>query len=110
MSRAMNKTATEIAAKLRDVLRDNFTDFDGLYLFGSHAKGLSANESDIDIVVLMESFDLNKRKIYHRITSRFRYENNADLDLHPMSRRELEENPVFYNEVVNKGIFYAAQK
>jgi len=110
MLKIMSKSATEIAEKLRDVLKENFSDFDGLYLYGSHAKGLATNDSDIDIVVLIESFDLDKRSIYHKITSRFRYENDADLDLHPMSRRELEENPVFYNEVVNKGIFYAAKK
>jgi hypothetical protein len=30
------------------------------------------------------------------------------FDLHPMTREELERNPVFHDEVVNKGIFYDA--
>ena len=105
----MSQSATKIAEKLRDILRDNFSDFDGLYLYGSHAKGFATDESDIDIVILMESFDLDKRSMYHRIISRFRYENDANLDLHPMSYQELKENPVFYDEVVNKGIFYAVK-
>ena len=102
----MNSTAKEIAEKLRDVLRDNFSDFNGLYLFGSQAKGTATSDSDIDIVVLMKTWNWKETGYFYKVISRFRYENDVDLELLPMTYDELERNPFFYNEVVNKGIFY----
>lgn len=104
----MNTTATarEIAEKLRDILHEKFSDFSGLYLFGSQAKGTAACDSDIDIVVLMKTWSWKETSDFYKVISRFRYENDVDLDLLPMTRGELERNPFFYDEVVNKGIFY----
>ena len=33
-------------------------------------------------------------------------EYNVIFDLHPMNNEELKQNPIYYNQVVNKGIFY----
>ena len=103
----MKQTIKEIVEKLHHTLRDNFEGFEGLYLFGSHAKGVETNESDIDIVVLMNAWDWGKTDEFYEVISNFTYKHDAEFDLHPMTRADLERNPFFYNEVVNKGIFYA---
>lgn len=103
----MSRTAKEIVEKLHNTLRDNFEDFEGLYLFGSHAKGIADNDSDIDVVVLMNAWNWKETSNFYRVISDFTYKHNTEIDLHPMTRADLERNPFFYNEVVNKGIFYA---
>jgi len=103
-------TAKEIAEKLRNTLREHFDDFEGLYLYGSQAKGTATADSDIDIVVLLNEWNERDYCDFYKVISRFRYENDADLDLQPMTRDELERNPFFYNEVVNKGVFYDVQR
>jgi len=105
----MKLSAKEIAEKLRNALRENISEFEGLYLFGSQAKGTATEESDIDIVVLMSKWDWRDDDDFYNLISEFTYKYDADLDLHPMTRSDLERNPVFYNEVVNKGVFYAIQ-
>ena len=103
----MSKTIEEVVEKLRNTLRDNFDNFEGLYLFGSCARGVASHDSDIDIVVLMNTWDWGNTGEFYKVISNFTYKHNTEFDLHPMTRADLERNPFFYNEVVNKGKFYA---
>ena len=105
----MQKKIDKIIRILNKRLKENFSDFKGAYLYGSFAKNTSNYDSDIDIVALFDS-EPNREKIglILRITGRIEAEHDVFLDLHPMTEAELDKNPIYYNEVVNKGIFYNA--
>jgi len=95
--------------ELKKALKDSLEDFEGLYLYGSHAKGNAKDDSDVDVVVILDrAGDRNVRGIIWDIVSFLDYKYDLVFDLHPMTREELERNPVFHDEVVNKGIFYDA--
>lgn len=44
-----------------------------------------------------------------RIIGKLEAELDLVFDIHPMTLSELKNNPVYYNQVVNKGIFYGAR-
>ncbi|MEI8129459.1 MAG: nucleotidyltransferase domain-containing protein [bacterium] len=94
---------------LNKALKENFADFKGAYLYGSFAKNTSHPESDIDIVALFGSEpNREKMSIIWGIVGPIEAQYDVFLDLHPMTKAELSRNPIYYNEVVNKGIFYDA--
>ncbi|MDR1327415.1 MAG: nucleotidyltransferase domain-containing protein, partial [Heliobacteriaceae bacterium] len=102
----MKAKIKRIVQELRTALQNAIDDFEGLYLFGSQATGKATKDSDIDIVILFKNKRYWQPLDYHKILSRISYEYDADLDTHPMTRKELERNYYFHKEVVNKGIFY----
>ncbi|MDR0822722.1 MAG: nucleotidyltransferase domain-containing protein [Endomicrobium sp.] len=109
----MKEKVNELAKELRTSLQTSLEDFEGLYVFGSQAKGNAQKDSDVDVVVLVkkDSEDSKKRSVIWNIVSQLDYKYYDDglvLDLHPMTRQELERNYFFHDEVVNKGVFYAA--
>ncbi|MCL2334910.1 MAG: nucleotidyltransferase domain-containing protein [Endomicrobia bacterium] len=105
----MNKKINQMVLELRKALKNSLEDFEGLYLYGSHVKGNAKDDSDVDVVVILDrAGDRNVRGIIWDIVSFLDYKYDLVFDLHPMTREELERNPVFYDEVVNKGIFYDA--
>jgi predicted nucleotidyltransferase len=106
----MKKVVDEIASKLRDALKESIKDFEGLYVFGSQVRGDATQDSDVDIVVLFGDENSFQVDAFYDILSKFRYDyyDIIDLDVHRRTRKLLENNPIFYNEVVNKGVFYAA--
>lgn len=94
---------------LNKALKENFSDFKGAYLYGSYAKDTSHADSDIDIVALFDSApNMEKRFAIWSIVGPIEAKYTVFLDLHPMTKEELELNPFYYEEVVNKGIFYDA--
>lgn len=104
----MQKNVDEIVTMLNEKLRSNFNDFRGAYLYGSCAKNTNNIDSDIDIVALFDSVDRQKRSLIWKIVGRIEAKYSIYIDLHPITKEELERNPIYYNEVVNKGIFYNA--
>jgi hypothetical protein len=51
---------------------------------------------------LDEPYNFEKRGIIWKIVGKLEY----DYDIHPKTREQLERNYKFYDEVVNKGMFY----
>jgi len=104
----MKPIVDEIARKLRDALKESMDDFEGLYVFGSQVRDDATEDSDVDIVVILGHDYFRWPEAYHDIISQLQYEyyNAIDLDIHKRTWKTLKHNPVFYNEVVNKGVFY----
>jgi predicted nucleotidyltransferase len=77
-------------------------------VFGSQAKEDATEDSDVDIIVLLGQDYFRWPKTFHNILSQLRYDyyDIIDLDVHTKTRESLQRNPIFYNEVVNKGVFY----
>jgi predicted nucleotidyltransferase len=106
----MKDKINEIANNLRTNLKNSFNDFEGLYVFGSQVNGKATDDSDIDVVAIIDASDDKKRGVIWDIVGKIEYDYNVICDLHPMTRAELERNYIFHNEVVNKGVFYEASK
>ena len=105
----MKNKVKKVINLLNKALKENFADFKGAYLYGSYAKNTSHADSDIDIVALFDvAPNREKMGLILRIAGRIEAEYDVFLDLHPMTDEELDRNPIYYNEVVNKGIFYNA--
>lgn len=96
-----------IINKLNKKIKSLYSGFNGIYLYGSYAKGYQNEKSDIDLVAIFNKTpNIQERMNLWKIVGKFEAEFDIILDLHPMSELELEQNPIYYNQVVNKGIFY----
>jgi len=104
----MDEKINKLAKELAKTLKKSFKDFEGLYVFGSHAKGTAHEDSDVDIVLLFKNSDKDESDEYYRIISKLMYDYDIVLDVHPRTRAQLEFNYLFHDEVVNKGVFYDA--
>jgi len=104
----MKPIVDEIARKLRDSLKESIEDFEGLYVFGSQVRGDAKEDSDVDIVVLFgqEYFGMPDELFEVLFQMRIDYYDVIDLDVLPYTINSLQQNYGFYDEVVNKGVFY----
>jgi len=104
-----DKKIEKIIQDLNKKLFSKFNNFEGIYLYGSRAKGNYGPESDIDIIVLFkDSYCQKTESELAEIIIKIELEYNVFVDYHPMTLKELKRNQVFYNEVVNKGFYYEA--
>ena len=96
-----------IISKLNSSIKNLFSDFNGVYLYGSYATNTSNGDSDIDLVALFNS-DLSREKRMNlwSLVGKMETEMNITLDIHPMTMIELKKNPIYYEQVVDKGIYY----
>jgi len=104
----MKPIVDEIAIRLRDSLKESIADFEGLYVFGSQVRGDATEGSDVDIVVLFkqEYFGMPDELFEVLFQMRIDYYDMIDLDVLPYTLDNLQQNYYFYDEVVNKGVFY----
>ena len=104
----MKPIVNEIATRLRDEMSAALDDFEGLYVFGSQVRGDAKPHSDVDIVMLFGSTPFYMPDEFYEILSHMYadYYEAIDLDLQHYTMEQLKINPLFYNEVVNKGVYY----
>lgn len=83
--------------------------FEGIYFYGSRVGTSYKIDSDYDMIFIFKSdYDTTEERELTSIIIDVELENDIFIDHHPMTKEELKRNPIFYNEVVNKGLFYAA--
>jgi predicted nucleotidyltransferase len=98
----MDKTdALNIAQKYAEIVKNVF-DFQKVILFGSHVRGNSRQESDIDIAVVFS--DYNNR--LDRQLELMKLTRNVDtrIEPHPFREKEFETSNPFVNEIQKTGI------
>ncbi len=98
-----------IMNNINNSIKDIFSDYKGLYLYGSRAKNKENPSSDFDIILLTRN-KLNaemKGEIYKAI-GRVEYELDIFIDIQLLTEDEISRNPFFYDEVIKYGKFYAA--
>jgi len=98
----------KLIEELNNYINLKYKDFKGTYLFGSRAKGSFNEDSDVDIVVVFDELNRDKEFDIYGIISDLMYKYDAFIDIHLMTPEKLRQNPFFYEEVVDKGIFYEA--
>ena len=50
----MSKKALNIIAEIKKLLSENYSDFKGIYFFGSRSKTVSSIDSDYDIAIIFD--------------------------------------------------------
>ncbi|MEW5820780.1 MAG: nucleotidyltransferase domain-containing protein [Cyanobacteriota bacterium] len=98
---------SEIIKELNKLINESYGDFKGSYLYGSRAKGNAKEDSDLDVVALFDNINKEKDFELSGIVCDLMYKYDIFIDLQVYTLEKLEKNPIYYNEVVNKGIFYA---
>jgi len=82
------------------VLRTNNTDFESVWLFGSFAEDRAAEDSDIDIAVVMPQV---KSKFFQELElTRFRRSIDTRIEPHVINADDLDSP--FFEAVTRKGI------
>lgn len=102
----MQKFVKETINILSKEFSEKFDDFSGLYLYGSYATGIYQGDDDIELVAIFENEDKAKRELIWPIVGKVETELDVYIDLHPITMDELKKDEDFYDEVVNKGIFF----
>jgi predicted nucleotidyltransferase len=106
----MQKFVEETINLLNKAFSANFNDFHGLYLHGVFTDGKPHPEEDIEIVAIFDNEDKQKREIIWPIVGKIETDLDVYIDLHPITMEELKKDEDFYDEVVNKGIFFGIDK
>lgn len=98
----------KLIKEFSQLVSKKFTDFKGIYLFGSQATGKAEKNSDVDLILLFDEVNKDKKYQVYDILSDLMYKYNIFIDVQIMDEEKLRFNPFFYEEVVSKGKFYGA--
>ena len=97
----MDKTdALNIAQKYAETVKNSF-DFQKLILFGSYAKGIPREDSDIDIAIVFSDYDnrLDRQVELMKLTRKV----DTRIEPHPFREKEFEISNPFVNEIITYG-------
>ncbi|MEW6679995.1 MAG: nucleotidyltransferase domain-containing protein, partial [bacterium] len=90
MTGTIKEITEHFALELRDCLGEKIL---GVYLFGSTAKALTTEESDIDILVVYSDIDEHRfLEIASEISFRISCEQGRFIEVIPMSKEEFEQS------------------
>lgn len=102
------KKAVEVVRFIKKCLTDDGLDISKIILFGSNAKGNASPDSDIDIIVISESF--RNKGIFKRVELIKRAEISAikkfmiPLDILVMTNKEFESENSLISDYAQEGI------
>ena len=101
---------TKIIEEIRASVASNYNNFKGIYLYGSRAKGLAKEDSDIDVVILFDSELTNDEELkLAGLIGDIEYKYDVFIDSHPYTMTALERNPFYYESVVEEGIYFGKE-
>lgn len=106
----MQKFVKDAITMLSKELSEKFDDFHGLYLYGAFADGTNESDDDVELVAIFDAEDKAKREVIWPIVGKVETELDVYIDLHPYTMDDLKKDEEFYDEVVNKGIFFENEK
>ena len=103
----MSNKIDEIITTLIKALKENFSDFKGLYLFGLYLDGKMHEDEDIELVAIFDNEqDKTKREEIWRVIGKVEEDFDIFIDLHPLTVQELKKDEELYQEVSEEGIFF----
>ena len=95
------KSNAEIIEEIKDILIDKFSPL-SLYLFGSHAWGNPNENSDIDILMIVDKSDEPKAKRAAKAYRALRHTHNYPLDILIRTKKEFEDFSNIKMSLMNK--------
>ncbi len=106
----MQKHIKEVINLLISALAEKFDDFHGIYLHGSYVDGSNQKDDDIELVAIFDSEDKHKRELIWPIVGKIETDLDVYIDLHPLTMEALKQDEEFYDNIVNKGIYFKAEE
>ena len=104
----VNEKVNIIIKELIEELKSKYTDFKGIYFFGSHARGEANDDSDIDLAIVFDRFiDWKfKNQILSIVSEKeIKYDSIIDsIILNSLEKRKPKEFLVY--ELNKEGILY----
>jgi len=76
---------------------------DGVYLFGSYAKGTPSKYSDIDLAIVSRDFE-GVRFFDRKRLIKYLVKVNTDIQLHPFKLEDFTTDDPFVEEIIRTGI------
>lgn len=104
----MDKNIDSTIAKYLDLIKENFSDIERVYLFGSYAKGKSTDDSDIDVALIFTNLDDSKRFDIQVQLMMLAAQIDSRIEPHPISHDDFDSGNPFVVEIKKTGIEVAA--
>ena len=100
----MDKGINTTIADYLKLIRQNYSDLDKAYLFGSYAKGKELQESDIDIALVFKDLDDSKRFDTQVQLMMLASQIDTRIEPHPISMNDLDSGNPFVAEIQRTGV------
>lgn len=100
----MDKGINNTIADYIKLIRQNYSDLDKVYLFGSYAKGKELQESDIDIALVFKNLDDSKRFDMQVQLMMLASQVDTRIEPHPISKHDLDSGNPFVIEIQRTGV------
>ena len=104
----MDKSIDSKIAKYLDLIKEQFSDIERVYLFGSYAKGKSTDDSDIDVALIFTNLDDSKRFDIQVQLMMLAAQIDSRIEPHPISHDDFDSGNPFVVEIKKTGIEFAA--
>ena len=100
-----------IIEKIKNELKISYPDFRGIYSYGSQVKGYARQDSDYDLVFVFDrEIDWKFKEEIIEYVYKYEVENCIIIDVKVYSVQQLNEVEIpFRRNVINDGVFYAAE-
>ena len=106
----MSNKIDEIITTLIKALKEKFSDFKGLYLFGLYLDGKMHEDEDIELVAIFDNEqDKTKREEIWRVIGKVEEDFDIFIDLHPLTVQELKKDEELYYEIKTNGTFFNSE-
>ncbi len=100
----MDKNIDSTIAKYLDLIKENFSDIERVYLFGSYAKGKSTDDSDIDVALIFTNLDDSERFDIQVQLMMLAAQIDSRIEPHPISHDDFDSGNPFVVEIKKTGI------
>lgn len=104
----MDKNIDSLVVKYIKLLKEKYSNIEAAYLFGSYAKGISTEDSDIDLALIFRSLDETYRFNLQVQLMLLAAEIDSRIEPHPISFEDFNSESPFVAEIKKTGIEVAA--
>jgi uncharacterized protein len=104
----MDKNIDIAVTKYLDLIKENFSGIESVYLFGSYAKGKSTDDSDIDLALIFTNLDDSRRFDIQVQLMLLAAKIDSRIEPHPISHEDFNSGNPFVIEIKKTGIEVAA--
>jgi predicted nucleotidyltransferase len=104
----MDKNIDFTIAKYLNLIKEKFSGIESAYLFGSFAKGISNDDSDIDIALIFTNLDESERFDIQVQLLLLASQVDSRIEPHPISNEDFNSGSPFVVEIKKTGIEIAA--
>jgi predicted nucleotidyltransferase len=100
----MDKKIDIAVTKYLELIKEKFSDIESAYIFGSYAKGISTNDSDIDLALIFTNLDDSKRFDVQVQLMLLAAKIDSRIEPPPISHEDFNSGNPFVMEIRKTGI------